>query len=653
LKKIIFFLCCVTGIVLIFVIIPSNTLHPITISVDSIDVVKVFRIAKPQKQERIEIIIGTYLGTPERNFYGTNPPQNLDINWTLNIGSGYTRVGRDNLAWSGAGWTGQPLLVLEDKIPYLIHGAFDYNLRKINAITGEEVWRYAFDDIIKGTGSLWYNPDGDSIDKYVIMQGSRQGNNVSFVVPMVPSFRAVSFLSGKELWRMNSKLTSSYSRDVDASSIVVNDTAYIGLENGIFKVFSPDPKLAKDTNNFKYPKTYNEISLYSKADQILHGGNLVTEASPAKLGNRIYIASGSGHVFGYNIKTGKIDWDFFTGSDLDGTPVVTDDSCIIVTVEKQYIKGKGGVFKLNPVKPAEESVVWYFPTENCSFFSWQGGVVGSAAINDKSRRNENEPYLSAFIGIDGFLYVVNHNKIDSTTKVKGPDNKTEYYSPELVFKYKTGPSIATPLIIEDKLIVPAYSGIYLFSQDETDSYKLLEYRNIGCVESTPIVYNGNVFISSRNGLLYCLGSKEITAHDKLYKVISLNVKVNANKAYDLLSKHKLVADVVTKQKEIKKSIKTIPVKVEIKKEVIKENIIKVVEERGNYYVIRGSFKSKENAERFAINLKQKGYFSEIADIRNGLYLVSCGSYKIEEQAKSAVSSVKASGGDAWIYIKQE
>lgn len=643
---------CVIGIVLTFVIIPLNTLHPLNVNVDSIDVAKLFRIVKPQKQERIKIIIGTYLGTAERNFYGTNPPENLDIIWTLNIGSGNTRVGSDNLVWSGAGWTGQPLLVLEDKIPYLIHGAFDYNLRKINAQTGEEVWKYKFDDIIKGTGSLWYNSDGDSLDKYIIMQGSRQGNNLSFVSAMVPSFRAVSFLTGKELWRMNSKLTSSYSRDVDASPIVLNDTGYIGLENGIFQIFSPDPKLAKDSDKYYYPEIYKGCSLYSKSDQALHGGNLVTEASPAKLGNRIYIASGSGHIFGYNIKTGKIDWDFFTGSDIDGTPVITDDSCIIVTIEKQYIKGNGGVFKLNPTKAAEESVVWYFPTGNCNFFSWQGGVIGSAAINDKSRKSVKEPYLSAFIGIDGYLYVVNHCKIDSSIKVKGPDNKLEYYSPELVFKYKTGPSIGTPLLIEDKLIAPAYSGIYLFLQDETYSYNLLEYRNIGCVESTPIVYNGNVFVSSRNGLLYCMGSKEVSIQEKLFKAICINEKTNADKAFNLLSKHKLISEVVTNLKEEKKTIKSLPEKVEKKEEVIKENIIKVVEESGNYYVIRGSFRNKENADRFVVSLQKKGYSSQIAGVRNGLYLVSCGSYNKEEDAKIFVNNVKKNDGDAWIYFKE-
>ena len=32
---------------------------------------------------------------------------------------------------------------------------------------------------------------------------------------------------------MNSKKTKCYSRDVDGSAVVVNDTCYIGIENGI------------------------------------------------------------------------------------------------------------------------------------------------------------------------------------------------------------------------------------------------------------------------------------------------------------------------------------------------------------------------------------------------------------------------------------
>ena len=78
-----------------------------------------------------KILIGTYLGNSQRNYYGDKAPKKLDVIWRTPIGKGKTVVGRDTLEWEGAGWTGQPLLVQEGTKKYLIHGAFDHHLRKM------------------------------------------------------------------------------------------------------------------------------------------------------------------------------------------------------------------------------------------------------------------------------------------------------------------------------------------------------------------------------------------------------------------------------------------------------------------------------------------------------------------------------------------
>ena len=58
----------------------------------------------------------------------------------------------------------------------------------------------------------------------------------------------------------------------------------------------------------------------------------------------------------------SVVWDYFIGSDLDGTPVPTKRGLLLQSVEKQYIKGKGGMLCLDPSKPADQATVWYFPT---------------------------------------------------------------------------------------------------------------------------------------------------------------------------------------------------------------------------------------------------------------------------------------------------
>jgi len=456
------------------------------------------------KSDSVELIIPTFLGNKQRNYYGSNPPEVLDIKWKKYLGKGKTVISRKigEKEWEGAGWTGQPLLVKEGDELYLIQGAYDHNLKKINASDGNTVWEYAYDDVIKGTGTLWYEPDYPEPDnRMVILQGSRLGVGNYVDSDHIPSYRAISYFTGEELWRHDVKWTHSYSRDVDGSALVVNDTVYIGLENSLFTLFDPDYKNAGMKDGMLQPRIYRQLRLYDMPDVKKHEHNVVTESSPSLLGNHIYVASGSGHVYGYNMKTQQLDWDFYIGSDMDGSAIVTSDSCLMVSVEKQYIKGKGGAFKLDPSKPPEESVVWYYPTDSTDLLSWKGGIIGSIGIND-NYAGEGDEKLAAFTGLDGYLYVVNHQKLDTGEKVLGPDSLTHYPAPELVYKRKVGPSIATPVFYENKLLVATYNGLYLFEYDSQQNF-VLKDKFSAPFEATPIAYNGCIYIASRNGYLYC------------------------------------------------------------------------------------------------------------------------------------------------------
>lgn len=466
---------------------------------------------KPEKgtidSTTLKVIIPTFLGNEKRNYYGDLAPSNLKLNWKLYLGKGKTVISRKlgSRIWSGAGWTGQPLLVQEDTSLYIIQGAYDHHLKKINAANGKIVWQYPFDDVVKGTGTIWNNIKSKNSDnRLVILQGSRLGVGNYLDTKHIPSYRAISYESGKELWRLDVKWTDSYSRDVDGSALVINDTAYLGLENSLFTVFDPDYTKATVTDSMLQPRIYQETSLYEKRDVVAHKSNVVTESSPSLLNGVVYIASGSGHVYGYDLYKKQLVWDFYIGSDMDGSAIVTHDSCLLVSVEKQYIEGNGGVFKLDPSKPPKDAVIWYFPVNDKKFASWEGGVIGSVGIND-SYNDGNSPYLAAFMAIDGYLYVVDHTKIDKSKKVAGPDNKHLYPTPKLVFKKHTGPSISTPIIVNDKLIAAGYNGIYLFRFDKDLNFTLLDMKPAP-FESTPIVNNGKIYVASRDGYFYCLGN---------------------------------------------------------------------------------------------------------------------------------------------------
>ncbi len=455
-----------------------------------------------------KVIIPTFLGNEQRNYYGENPPDTLEVLWKLYLGKGKTVISRKlgSRIWAGAGWTGQPLLVQEDSSLYLIQGAYDHHLKKINAENGALIWQYKFDDVVKGTGTIWEAPDTfPTENRLIILQGSRLGVENYLDTKYIPSYRAISYASGRELWRLNVKWTDSYSRDADGSALILNDTAYIGLENSLFTLLNPSPYKASVINGMLQPEIIQETKLYTKSDIISHKNNVVTESSPCLLDSIIYIASGSGHIYGYSYRDKKLVWDFFIGSDIDGSAIVTHDKCLLVSVEKQYIEGQGGAFKLDPSKSPEDAVVWYLPTDDIEYASWEGGIIGSGAVNDHYN-DDSIPYLAAFSAIDGYLYVVQHDSLDHTKRVDGPRKEHRYPTPRLVFKYRIGNSISTPLLFSNKLIAASYGGIYLFEYDRNLNFKLLS-KFPASFESTPIVYDEKIYVASRNGYFYCLGKK--------------------------------------------------------------------------------------------------------------------------------------------------
>ncbi len=457
-------------------------------------------------RDSVEVIIGSFLGNEQRNYYGSEPPENLKVNWKFYLGKGKTVISRSKgeREWAGAGWTGQPLLVREHLEYYLIQGAYDHHLRKIRARDGKEVWKYAFDDVIKGTGTLWHQPEyAEPENSLVILQGSRLGVGNYLDSKHIPSYRAISYYTGEELWRLDAKWTHSYSRDVDGSALMLGDSAYIGFENSLFTVFDPDYKKAKLIDGMLQPLIYEEHKMYTLNDVYKHKNNVVTESSPSLLGNHVYVASGAGRVWGYNLDERKLDWQFYIGSDMDGSAIVTSDSALVVSVEKQYIDGPGGIFKLDPKFKGDEAVEWYFPTGSVEFAGWEGGVIGSVGINDNYIES-GEDKLAAFVGIDGYLYVLEHTTVVPGKKAIGPDSTKTYPTPKLIFKKKVGPSIATPVFAEKRLIVPTYWGLYLYEYGEDNRFVLLDHFEAS-FESTPIVWNKHIYVASRNGYLYCFG----------------------------------------------------------------------------------------------------------------------------------------------------
>lgn len=450
--------------------------------------------------DSVQVISGTFLGNEQRRFYGRNVPDTLLVVWKVQIGGGKTIVkyGQPE-TWAGAGWTGQPLLVAENRKLFVLQGCYDHTLKKLDAETGEIIWAYHFDDILKGTGTIWKNPYAVSPEnRFLVLQGSRLGTGNHTRMDTIPSYRAVSLATGREVWRMNVRCGPSYSRDLDGSALLVGDTAYLGMENGFLGVFNPS--LAQ--TEYGYQPLLEEHPLFDEDDSFSHGGELVTESSPAKLGNHIYITTGSGHVYGYNLNTRKIDWNLELGADLNGSPVVTDDSCLLVTLEKQFITTRGGLLKIDPKQEPQESIVWFFPTDDRKFSNWMGGIIGTACVGKLYGRN-----VAGINALDGNFYLVDSDSL-SGEQTLCPGINRPVPVPVCLRKVHQGPSISTPLLLENHILTAGYEGIHLWEVQSDFSFREKGYFRAG-FEATPVVYRSCVYITSRNGYMYCLGKPEL------------------------------------------------------------------------------------------------------------------------------------------------
>ena len=450
---------------------------------------------------QITPLVGTYLGDGQRNYYGNAAPSRLRVHWKVHIGTGNTRVGPTVKRWSGAGWTGQPLVIREGREVFLIQGSLGHHLKKIRARDGKLIWSVSLGDAIKGTPTFVDVGGRNPENRYVLITGNRNGYHSNAVTGSAYSLSGVSYTTGKILWRHNSRLTSSNSRDVDASALMIGSKACIPLENGYFTVFSPNPSKASLRGGVMAPKIYRQTILYRSQDIRIYGSELSCEGSPTLYRGKAYLAAGCGKVYACSTGFGGIRWTLDVGGDLNSTMPLTNDNHLLLGVEKQFISGRGGVMKFKP----GGGVKWYYPLPDVKFFEWRGGLVGSVAVNHRYASGISKD-LACFVGVDGNLTVVNHKLTQPGVVVLGPRNLKRYPTPLVMDRVKlpTG-SISTPLFVGNRIVVGYDNGMDLYQVSPAGKLTRLARLAGPMFDATPVVWNRRIYAGSKNGYLYCLG----------------------------------------------------------------------------------------------------------------------------------------------------
>ncbi len=433
----------------------------------------------------------TFRGDANRRFYGLGPvPDSPEVSWSYPKGSKSlcrrSTAKGETKTWCGAGWTGQPTVHERDGHTWLIFNAYDGAVHFLDAETGEEILPpFVTGDIIKGTVTV--DPDGYPI----VYSGSRDNY-----------FRAIAIDRedlAVELWRLSADAVSptKWNNDWDGSALVLDDYLLEGGENSQFHVVKLNRTYGHDGLVTLDPHlVFNTPAWDDELLADLAGRNpqeVSIENSVAVDGDTVFFANSGGLVQGWDLaplRSGGVPnrvFRFWTGDDTDATLVVDAEGFLYAASEyereTQRSHEVGQLMKLDPRNPANPLV-------------WSYHDPGALA----------RPKRSSSQGIWSTPAIYNGTVIISTNggRVVGLDQSTGAVLWELRLP---GPLWQSPVVVDETLLMGDCHGV-LHAYDVTDPTAVpVERWSIslgGCIEATPAVWKGSVYLPTRGGKVFAL-----------------------------------------------------------------------------------------------------------------------------------------------------
>ena len=385
--------------------------------------------------------------------------------------------------WCGIGWTGQPLIwERDDGITEVIIGAYDGQIHFLDAATGaptRQPFRTGF--MVKGTDAL--DPDGFPL----YYSGSRDGRFRVLALDREPVV---------ELWSMGRHPDGVWNDDWDASPALLDDVLHVGGEDSWYRAI-------------RLNRTYDDAGLIQVDPEVLVevpgfddelfaaiGDRMVSiENSPVidEQRQRVYFANSGGRVLGLDISRihdgeAPIVFDVWLGDDIDASITLDPDGALYLGIELERFLPRarevGQIVKLDPDRP-DDPIVW--------------------GIDVPPRRaGEDSGIWATPAWHAGVLYVSTHPgellTIDATTGevLQRDDVGFNAWSSPVVIADGRG----DPTLVVGTCITPGLRGY-----DITDPRAPVERWRVelpGCVESTPVVWDGGLWVGSRDGFLYAI-----------------------------------------------------------------------------------------------------------------------------------------------------
>ena len=459
----------------------STTTTTTTIPVREPNTVPGFTVGQPWGET---VGLTMFRGNPTRTFYGEGDLSLApSVLWTYPESAmcGSSSVGAETTVWCGTGWTGQPVVwERPDGKTEVIFGAYDKSVHFVDAATGEDLRPpFPTGDIIKGSVTL--DPDGFPL----LYFGSRD-NKLRIV--------ALDRPEPTLLWSMDAnEVNGIWNNDWDSNPVIVDDIMYEGGENGwlygivLNRAFDSDGLVTVDPEKVLQMPGYNDELLSNS------GRNVSIESSVAVFDQRVYFTNSGGRVVGVdvsNVRNGEapIVFDYYTGGDIDATPAIDADGMLYVSIEHEPSQmgsfetsrnlEVGQLVKLDPYTDGDPRV-------------WGVDLTVSGGVDSGSWAS---PALHA-----GVVYLTTHQGELIAVDAAGGD---VLWSDEVGFH-----SWSSPAVVGDVLIAATCLGdIRAYSLADPRSPQPIWSVSLGgaCLESTPAIWDGVIYLGSRDGFMRAL-----------------------------------------------------------------------------------------------------------------------------------------------------
>ena len=433
----------------------------------------------------------TFRGNATRSYYGEGPvPLDPVIGWrtpTQPLCS-VSFVGIESSEWCGTGWTGQPNVVVGgDGTVEIREGAYDGAYHFLDGITGAAL-RSPLQTRDLAKGSATTDPDGFPL----YYAGSRDGR-----------FRIVA--TDREeplvLWSINGATSVDpplRNDDWDGAALVVDDVLFVGGENGWLYVI-------------RLHRSYDEVELVTVAPEVIAtvpgwddellralGDHEVSiENSVALFEGVLYFSNSGGLVQGWDVSDvlaggSQVErvFRYWTGDDTDASIVIDGAGDLYVATEYQRFTDRsrevGQLMKLDPSRPSEP-LVWSIDAREIGFEGAGGSWSTPALYAD----------LVVFTTAAGRVLAVERD------------------SGDVRWERQVGaPAIGSPVVVDGVLIQGDCAGdlwAWDVSDPDADPVLLWKLHFDDCIESTPAVWRGWIYLGTRQGYLYGLTDKAAAA----------------------------------------------------------------------------------------------------------------------------------------------